>query len=199
MPTPTSGCPPPLDPGKLHTLLLELVSKIPLSFESRHQDPDARAREVVQGAAMRAAALSGALALPPGPVGFATIVPDLLAIWQIQKQMVADVAAIYGKTGLLTREMMVFCLFKHGSAMFLRDMVVRVGERLVVRRVAVRVLQRVLKRIGVAVTQQLIAKTLARWVPLLGALGVGGYAYYDTSKVGETAIDAFRHDIVIEG
>jgi len=31
-----------------------------------------------------------------------TILPDLFGIWRIQAQLVADIAAVYGKTGFLT-------------------------------------------------------------------------------------------------
>jgi hypothetical protein len=45
------------------------------------------------------------------------------------------------------------------------------------------------------VTQQMIAKSAARWLPVIGALGVGGYAYYDTAQVGATATKLFANDI----
>jgi hypothetical protein len=35
-------------------------------------------------------------------------------------------------------------------------------------------------------------------VPLLGAVTVGAYAYFDTAQVAKTAIDLFERDIVID-
>ena len=35
-------------------------------------------------------------------------------------------------------------------------------------------------------------------MPLLGAVGVGAYAYFDTLQVAKTAQDLFARDIVIE-
>lgn len=35
----------------------------------------------------------------PGPLGLLTILPDMYAIWRVQAQLVADIAAVYGKTG----------------------------------------------------------------------------------------------------
>jgi hypothetical protein len=32
----------------------------------------------------------------------------------------------------------------------------------------------------------------------VGAVGVGAYAYYDTSQVAATAIDLFAKDIIVE-
>jgi len=57
--------------------------------------------------------VAGTLALPPGPLGWMTILPEMVGVWKIQAQMVADIAALYGKTATLTQEQMLYCLFKH--------------------------------------------------------------------------------------
>ncbi|MEY8876195.1 MAG: hypothetical protein AB9M60_06785, partial [Leptothrix sp. (in: b-proteobacteria)] len=116
---------------------------------------------------MRAAAISGALALPPGPLGLTTVLPDLLAIWRLQQGMVADIAAVYGKSASLRREAMVYCLFKHGGAALVRDLVSRVGERFVIQQTTIVFIQQVLQKVGVQVTQKMIGKTVSRWVPLI--------------------------------
>lgn len=36
-----------------------------------------------------------------------------------------------------------------------------------------------------------VGKAIARYAPLVGALGVGAYAYYDTQKVADTANELF--------
>ncbi len=186
------------DHGKIQKLLLDLVSKIPHSDVEPSTDPLAKAQAIAQRAALKAAVTSGTLALPAGPLGMATILPELPAIWQIQKQMVADIAATYGKTVMLTREMVVFCLFKHCAAMLVRDIVVRVGGRLLIRRVALRVLQQALQSIGIRITQRVIGQAISRYIPFVGALAVGSYAYYDTTQVAATAIDTFSREIDIQ-
>jgi hypothetical protein len=147
---------------------------------------------------MKAATLSGTLALPPGPLGMATILPDLLAIWHLQRAIVADIAAAHGKTDYLGKETMIYCLFKHGGAALMRDVVTRTGERFLVRRAALRAVQQLLQKIGVRVTQRVIGKMITRWIPLLGAFGVGAYAYYDTTQVAANAIELFSGDIELE-
>jgi len=97
---------------KVSEKLIELVGSIPMSGDNAAADPRTRARALVSSAALKSAAISGSLALPPGPLGLITILPDLYAIWRIQAQLVADIAAVYGKTVFLTRETMLFCLFK---------------------------------------------------------------------------------------
>ena len=109
--------------------------------------------------------------------------------------MVADIAGAYGKKGYLNREQMLYCLFRHAAAQAVRDIAIRVGERILIRRTALRSGQRALQRIGVRITQRIAGKAIARWLPIVGALGVGAYAYYDTGQVADTAIDLFRREI----
>ena len=183
---------------RIATAILKFVSKIPASRELASQTPAAVARGKANHAAAKAAIASGAIALPPGPIAWLTILPELVAVWKIQSQLVADIAAIYGKRASLTQEQMVYCLFRHTAAQVFRDLIVRVGERVVVRRASLRVMQSIAEKIGVKVTQQALGKGLSRWIPIIGAIGIGAYAYYDTAQVAATAIDLFERDIDLE-
>jgi hypothetical protein len=166
----------------------DLVARVPPSRETATDAPEAAARAIARKAASRAAALSGALALPPGVLGLLTVLPDLVAIWRIQAQMVADVAGLYGKEVQLTRTHMLYCLFRHASSQVARDVVVRAGQRLVVRQLSGGALRSVLTSIGISVTQRVAGTTASRWVPVIGAAAVAGYAYFDTLQVAKTAI-----------
>lgn len=169
-----------------------------MSGEHAAATPRTRAGALVMKSALKSAAISGSLALPPGPVGLITILPDLFAIWRIQAKLVADIAAVYSKTGFLTTETMLFCLFKHAAAQAVRDLVVRTGERVLIERPTWRSLQRISAKIGAKTTQRILGRGASRWVPIVGALGVAGYAYYDTRAVGQTAIDVFSQDLEID-
>jgi hypothetical protein len=104
---------------------LDVVGSIPGSSARPSARPDEAARKLANAAAAKAALISGGLALPPGPLGWLAILPDLIAIWRLQSQMVADIAALYGQTATLTREHMLYCLFRHAAAQAVRDLVVR--------------------------------------------------------------------------
>ena len=160
---------PTRDDGPLGRLLAALeraLSEIPRTDEPESRSPEARAR-----------------------------IPDLVGIWKIQPQTVADMAGAFGRRVYLGREQMLYCLFRHAAARAMRDVVVRVGERMLIRRPALGVVERVLGKVGVRITQRLAGGAIARWLPIVGALGVGAYAYCDTGQVAETAIDLFRRDI----
>ena len=182
----------------LHAILLNLVLEIPVSTEGKSDDPRSAAQAIARSAALKSASVSGTLALPPGPLGWATILPDLVEVWRIQTRMVADIAAVHGRSAHLTKETVLFCLFKHGAAMLTRDLVVRAGKQFLVRRMTLLAFKLALRKIGGRLTRTVIEKTIARSIPLVGALAVGGYAYYDTSKVAAAAIDLFSGEIVIE-
>jgi hypothetical protein len=161
----------------------------------RPQDAAARA---IEGAAAKAALAAGALALPAGPLGWATIAPEMMAVWRIQRQLVADIAALYGRSAELGPAQMMWCLFRHTAAQALRDLGVRVGERVIVRPAAQALLQRVAGAVGVHLGKQVASRALSRWVPLLGAAGVGAYAYWDTRQVGRAAQQLFERAQVVD-
>ena len=188
----------PVEHNRVTQAILDFVSKVPDSKVDSSKDPAGEARRLANRAAQRAALTAGSLALPPGPLGWLTLLPELIAIWKIQGQMVSDIAAAYGRNHALGREQMLWCLFRHTAAQAFRDLVVQMGDRLVFRRMSYTVAQRVAKQVGVKLTQRTVSEGISRWLPVIGALGVGAYAYYDTGQVASTAIALFSGDVMAD-
>ena len=166
----------------------EIVTGVPESREHAVERPANAARTLARKAAARAAAMSGALALPPGIFGMLTVLPDLIAIWRIQSQMVVDIAGLYGKEMELTRTHMLYCLFRHAATQLTRDIAVRAGERFIIRQLSGGALRSALTSVGIVVTQRVAGTAASRWIPVAGAAAVAGYAYFDTMQVAKTAI-----------
>lgn len=185
-------------PSMIGTAILDLIGHIPASKERKSRAPAEAVRIKANAAAAKAALTAGALALPPGVLGWLTLLPEMVTVWKIQRQLVADIAALYGKKAALTPELMVYCLFQHTAAQGVRDLVVRVGQRALVRRAPWRTLGPLTRRIGLKLSQRMVGKGLARWLPLVGAVGVGAYVYFDTAHVAATAIALFEREIVVE-
>ena len=177
---------------KASGLLFELITDIPGSLYSPIQKPDEKARLLTQRAAWKSATVSTSLSIPAGFTGILTAIPDIAAIWKIQAQLVADIAASYGKLALLSREAMIWCLFRHSAAQLLRDIAVRTGSRIVVQKLSTVAIKTLLAKVGAKVSSKLLGKTLLRAIPAVGALGNGIYAYMDTCEVGKTAAAYFR-------
>ena len=176
--------------------ILGFIGNIPASKERKSRRPEEAARVKANAAAAKAALAAGALALPRGVAGWLTILPEMIGVWRIQRQLVADIAALYGKKAALTPELMVYCLFQHTAAQGVRDLVVRVGQRALVRRAPLRL--SMAQRIGLKLTQRVLGKSVPRLTRVIGAIGVGAYAYFDTVHVAVAAIELFEREIELE-
>ena len=141
---------------KVGDAILGLVLRVPTSSEREIEQPEKRARALGRAAARQAGVMAGSLALPPGFLGWLTVLPELVGVWKLQAQLVSDIAAVYGKHATLGREQMIYCLFKHVSAQLFRDVVVRVGERYVVQTASLGFIQSAARLLGVKVTQRII-------------------------------------------
>ena len=180
-------------PAAVTDAILDLVLHAPTTTEQALQDPRVRAHKIGRAAARKASLMSGTMSLPPGMLGWLTVLPELIGVWRLQAQMVSDLSAVYGQRASLGREQMLYCLFKHVSAQLLRDVVVRVGERVVLREASLKMLQSLAQQLGVHVTKAMLSRSASRFVPLLGAMGVGAYAYFDTMQVAKNAMELFGH------
>ena len=174
-------------PRDVEGAIERVISDVPSPRTHAVSDPDRQAELVARRAAKQAALLSGSLALPPGPLGMLTVLPDIYLIWKTQRQMVADIFALYGRTAELTRVHMLYCLFRHAASQVLRDVVVRAGQRMVVQQLSGGALRTIVNKVGINVTQRVVGTAASRWVPLAGAAAVGAYAYWDTLHVAKTA------------
>jgi hypothetical protein len=181
-------------PDLVQNAIMGVLSHIPATREPRDAHPVMRARAVAKAAALKTATVSGSLSLPPGPVGWLTIIPDLTMVWKIQAQMVADIAGAFGKEASLGQEQMLYCLFRHAAAHSVRSVLVRAGERALINRAPAHALEVAVRKIGVPVARRIAGRGVSRWLPVVGAVGVAGYAYFDTMRVARTTIDLFRSE-----
>ena len=173
--------------GEVSGVIERVIADVPTARAQAAPDPAAAADRFAREAARHAALLSASLALPPGPVGMLTVLPDLYLIWKLQRQLVADIFALHGRTAELTRSHMLYCLFRHLASQVLRDVVVRAGERALVRQLTSAAMSSALGSLGVTVAKRIAGTSAGRWVPLAGAAAVGAYAYWDTLQVAKTA------------
>ena len=177
---------------KLSSLLFELITDIPESLHSPTENSDEKIKKLIRQAAVKASMVSATLSVPAGVTGVLTSIPDIAAIWRIQAQLVSDIAATYGKFAQLSREAMVWSLFRHSAAQLVRDIAVRTGSRIVVQKVSFAVLEALLKKIGVKVSTKFLGRAALRAIPAIGAIGNGAYSFYDTTEVGKTAAAYFK-------
>ena len=174
-------------PREVSGVIERVIAEIPPPRTHAVEDAATAAEQIARAAAQKAALLSGSLALPPGPLGMLTVLPDVYLIWKLQRQMVADIFALHGRSAELTRVHMLYCLFRHMASQVLRDVAVRAGQRVMIEQLGSGALRQVLGSLGATVTQRLAGTAATRWVPVAGAAAVGAYAYWDTLQVAKTA------------
>ncbi|PJZ84430.1 hypothetical protein [Leptospira harrisiae] len=162
------------------------------------QPPDGLIRELVQNASFKSGLISATCSLPPGPLGILSILPELLFMYRIQGHLILDIAALYGKEVQVTKELLLYCLFKHGGAHVFRKIIKESSLKILIRPTTVRVFQTMLEKLGLLITKSIIRKQFARWIPIGGAVVTGTFAYYDTKRVGQTAMDLFSKEIHAE-
>ena len=183
-------------PALVQRAIVGVLSHVPSTRETEGTSPVTRARAIAKAAARKTATISGSLSLPPGPAGWLTIIPDLTMVWKVQSQMVADIAGAFGKESFLAEEQMLYCLFRHAAAQSVRGIAVRAGERILIKRAPSFAVDAALRRIGVPIARRIAGRGVSRWLPVIGAAGVAGYAYYDTMRVAATTIELFRSELV---
>lgn len=176
---------------KLVKILYSIISEIPVSSFEIEADAGAKSRNLIEKNAIKAAFISAGLSLPPGPAGYITLLPDLSSIWKLQRNMVADIAAVYGKKSMLGREQMLYCLFRHSVSQVVRDVVVRTVTRVTIEETIAAISEQILARIGFHLARKSSSKFISRTIPILGTIGAGAYTYYDTKQVGKTAMELF--------
>jgi hypothetical protein len=157
----------------------------------RRRQPEEAARQLAATAALKAALAAGSLALPGGVLGWLAVLPQLRTVWRIQVQLVVDIAALHGHRGRPTREEILRCLFQHGTTRSLQQVAARVGAGLPAPSVPGRLLQVVAHRVAVRLVHRVAGRWWARLLPLVGAAGIGAYAYVETARVGSAAMALF--------
>lgn len=186
-------------PALIQNAILDVLARIPKTQEPHGTSPVTRARAIGKAAALKTATVSGSLSLPPGPAGWLTIIPDLTMVWKIQSQMVADIAGAFGKQSFLGREQMVYCLFRHAAAQTVRGLVLRAGERILIEKGPAHAITVAVRKLGLPIARRIAGRGMSRWLPVVGAVGVAGYAYYDTMRVAATTIELFRSEMIDVG
>lgn len=192
---------PEPEPGlteKVGAAIFDLVVVVPPSAEPVADVAALRAQAIAHTAARKTSMLAATLALPAGPLGWLTVLPEMVGVWKLQAQMVSDIASAYGLSHRLGPRQMLYCLFKQVAAQLLRDVAVRVGERAAVQQASYVFLQQLARQLGMVVSKALLHRAASRLVPVLGAATVGAYAYYDTLQVARTATEFFEKELTLD-
>lgn len=182
---------------RLLEALTAIAGAVPKSHRGQHLNPRVASRALAVNVARQTAAVSGASAVLPGIGATVGVVADLVAVLKMQQKLIADIAALYGKSESLTREVMIGLLFKDSSPNAVRGLLAshagwsKPDQKTLARR-SDSFLKRALRKIAWGLARRMVGKAFARIVPVVGAAGAGIGSYRGTLAVAETAMAYFE-------
>lgn len=142
------------------------------------------------------AAISGGASLVPGPWGMVAVVPEIAAVIRNQLAMIYDIGMAYGKSKVLNKELLAGILITAMGASA-GSLLIMQGSKVLVKRVALRVFQRIIALLAGKITQQALKSVISKWLPGVGAAAMAVWSNYLTRQVGKKAIEIFEKEIVL--
>jgi len=159
--------------------------------------PDKKsAQSIIKAYSVTNAAISGGVSLIPGPWGMVAVVPEIAAVVRNQLAMIFDIGMAYEKDKVLTKELLAGVLITALGA-GAGSMLVMQGSKVLVKRVALRVFQRIIALLAGKITQQALKSAISKWLPIVGPAAMAVWSNYTTRQVGKKAIEIFEKEIVL--
>ncbi len=176
------------------------IEKTIYSLLSYKQDgePTGTPDEMIDEAGRKAFKISTALALIPGPLGMAVILPEIAALTRLQIGLIHRIAGHHRKQENVTSELVLLIL---GNALGLavgESLVRRAGSALVIRSVNTRVIRGIARTVGTSIIDRAAEKAMVRWIPMVTAPLFGYLSRSLTRRIGREANRLFSQEIVRE-
>lgn len=179
--------------------VFELVVSDRSGHFAKHPDeiPDKKSvPSIINSYSRTNAAISGGASLVPGPWGMVAVIPEIAAVIRNQLAMIYDVGMAYGKSKVLNKELLAGILLTAlGSSA--GSLLVMQGSKVLVKRVSLRVFQRIIVMLAGRITQQALKSAISKWLPVVGAAAMAVWSNYLTRQVGKKAIEIFEKEIVL--
>jgi len=178
-----------------HNWFGDLLAKfIPTDLDIEGKTPE----EMVKSASWKAFAISTAAAIPPGFIGYATILPEIMAVTKVQINLIYSIAKYYGKAATMNTTITTLIFANEAGITISQDVVKKMGPKLVVRAMGTKALRPITQRIAVRIGGRITQKLVARWIPFVLAPLFGAFSKSMTTTIGKYAIKLFQNDIEIE-
>lgn len=152
--------------------------------------------QLIESYSMMNATISAGASLVPGPLGMLAVLPEIIAVCRNQIALIYDIGMAYGKSNVLTKELIagIFYTALGGS---LGSVIIIQGNKVLVRRASLRVLQKIVALLGGKITQRALKSFVSKWLPVAGVTAMGAWSYYQTKQIGKKAAEIFEKDIVL--
>ena len=179
--------------------MFELVVSDRSGHYAKHPDEVPNTQSVpsiIKSYSVTNAAISGGASLVPGPWGMIAVIPEIAAVVRNQLAMIYDLGMAYGKSEVLTKELLAGVLLSATGA-GAGSLLVMQGNKYLIKRSALQVFQKIINKLAGSITQKAIKSAIGKWLPVLGPLAMAAWSNYWTHQVGKKAIEIFEKEIVL--
>ncbi|MEQ9262097.1 MAG: hypothetical protein RLP14_02940 [Owenweeksia sp.] len=177
--------------------LYDVITHIPEPRLKGKPSDEVFVKGLIRQSSIKSSSVSAALSVPGGVVGVLSVIPDVMTVWRIQAQMISNVAAAYGKNSLLTREQMLWCMFRQVGVGLVKELVVQQGGRYLVKHYGKKNLTDLIHKLGVKIAHNQASRWAGRIIPVVGSVSAGALTYYDTKRVGKNAMQLYSKDVIL--
>jgi hypothetical protein len=154
--------------------------------------------QMIDEAAKKAFRVSTALGLIPGPIGMATIIPEVAALTGIQIGLIRRIAGYHHKREKLSAEIVLLILGNATGVAAGEALVRKMGAALVMKSVNTGVIKGISRTVGSRIVERAAEKAAGRWIPAVTAPVFGYMSRSLTRKIGREANRLFALEIVAE-
>jgi len=165
---------------------LEKILSSLLSYKD-DAEPVGTPDEMIDEAAQKAFKVSTALGLIPGPIGFVSILPEVVALTKLQINLIYRIARHYDRAEMVDKEIVLLILATVMGVAGGEALIRKAGTTLVVKTANAKVVKVLARKIGTHTIDAAAERAIGRWIPLLTAPLFGYFSRSLTRRIGEEA------------
>lgn len=155
-------------------------------------------KKMIRKASRAAFLISTGAGIPSGPVGLATIIPEIAAVTRLQINLIFKVAKFHQQEAKVNKTIILAVLGAATGVVLKHALINKVGARIIVKALSAEGAKRVTREIGEKFATGLLKRGLGRWIPLVLAPVFGYLSLSMTRKVGREAESLFSHELEVD-
>ncbi len=143
--------------------------------------------EMTRKASRSAFLLSTGAGMPIGPIGMATIIPELIGLIKIQVNLIHRIAKYYNQDARVSATVVLFILGNALGVVLKHAVAEKIGAQIAARAVGAEGVKRLTQKIGERIGAELLQRAAGRWMPFILAPLFGYFSLSMTRRVGREA------------
>jgi len=159
---------------------------------------DGTSQKMIRKASRAAFLVSTGAGIPTGPIGLATIVPEVVSLIKLQVDLIFKVAKFHRQEAKVNKTIVLAILGVAMGVVLKHALVNKVGTRLIVKSLSAEGAKRITREIGEKFATGLLKRGIGRWIPLMLAPVFGYLSLSMTRKVGREAESLFSHELEVD-